>query len=190
MLAIIGFGFMSLSANAAMIEFDVQANANSVSGGVGVNTGLMFNAGDTISGFVGEDDLWSAGALPRWSNANGLVVDLFATGSDDSGEAAGVQIGRAFGNHTRGAFSFAFGTLVGEINGEFFALGTDFDVVSTETGTLSLFYWDSDRSNNRGLVTVSIENGVTAVSAPTTVLMLILSVAGIAGARQMNRRKI
>ena len=81
-------------AAAVPVAFDVDAFANSTSGtGAGLDTGIFFDAGDVFSVEVDPNDLWSAGALPRWSNADGLTGDLFATGTDDSGESAGTQIG-------------------------------------------------------------------------------------------------
>ena len=76
------FALTSLSANAAVI----QAMANSTGGGVGFSTGLFFNAGDFFTSTADENDLWNAGVLPRWSNADGLRTNLYATGSDDSGQ--------------------------------------------------------------------------------------------------------
>ncbi len=189
-LAIVGLSMMALHANAAIIEFDVFAGANSSSGGNGLNTGLSFNAGETISGFVAADDLWSAGALPRWSNANGLVADLFATGTDESGQSAGTKIGQLFGNYTMSGFSFAYGTLVGEINGQFFELGTSFNYVSTETGNLSLYYWDSNSGDNVGSVTVSIDNNLTEVTSPSALALLALATLGLAGFSRVRRRKL
>lgn len=78
-----GLCITAINAQAALIEFEVQARENSSTGGVGLDTGISFEVGDVISGFTDEDDLWNAGALPRWSNANDLTGDLFATGSDE-----------------------------------------------------------------------------------------------------------
>ena len=75
--------------------FDVKARENSSSGGSGLDT-IFVTAGQTFSVIAGTTDLWSAGALPRWSNANGLTGNLFATGSDESGATAGTQIGQIF----------------------------------------------------------------------------------------------
>jgi len=187
LLLTIGLSVASLSANAAVIEFDVYAKENSSTGGIGLNTGLTYNIGDTISGFVDADDLWSAGPLPRWSNADGLITDLFATGSDESGQTAGTQIGTTFSNYTKDGFSFAYGTLVGKINSTFFELGTSFNVVSTETGALSLLYWDSNAGDNTQFVTV---NMTSAVPEPSTLALFALGTLGLVGFTRIRARKV
>src|SRR5512134_1378382 len=107
--------------------FTVDALLNSSSGsGVGLNTGINLSAGEVFTVSVGVNDLWSAGALPRWSNADGLVGNLFATAGDESGEAPGTLIGQNFGLHSQNGLSAPFGTLVGELSGTFFTLGTSF----------------------------------------------------------------
>ena len=88
---------LSANANSAIIDFDVSAIGNSVIGGAGRDTGLTFSAGEFITGSVNENDYWSANPSRGlfWSNANGLIEDVFATGSDESGKdaAGGVRIG-------------------------------------------------------------------------------------------------
>ena len=69
------------TANAHALSFAVDALSNSSSGGTGLDTGIVLAAGEAFSVTAGVDDLWSAGALPRWSNADGLVGDRFATGA-------------------------------------------------------------------------------------------------------------
>ncbi|HQM88355.1 MAG TPA: pyruvate-binding protein, partial [Methylotenera sp.] len=81
--------------------YQVKAYDNSTSGGTGVAV-AAFNVGDAFTVSVNPLDLWNAGALPRWSNANGLTGNLFATGGDDANGdlpsgTAGVQIGQSFG---------------------------------------------------------------------------------------------
>ncbi len=44
---------VSITVNAASVDFDVYAKANSTSGsGAGLNTGLIYSVGDTITGSV------------------------------------------------------------------------------------------------------------------------------------------
>ncbi len=179
---------VSITANAAFVDFDVYAKANSTSGsGTGLNTGLSYSIGDTITGSVDVNDLWNAGRLPRWSNADGLVANLFATGSDDSGEALGTQIGQDFGTWTQHGETFAYGSLVGEINNVFFLLGTNFNVTAMQAGVLSLYYWDENSSDNTGLVTVSIDNGVSAVPVPAAIWLFGSGLIGFFGARKTKR---
>ena len=81
--------------------YQVKAYDNSTSGGTGVAV-AAFNVGDAFTVSVNPLDLWNAGALPRWSNADGLTGNLFATGgADTNGDlpsgTPGVQIGQSFG---------------------------------------------------------------------------------------------
>jgi len=175
----------SYTANSALVTFDVYAYENSSSGGTGLNTGITFSSGDLITGFVDQTDLWSAGNLPRWSNADGLVTDLFATGTDDSGQPSGTLIGSSFGYWTQNGLAAPFGSLVGKINNVFFLLGTNFSSVAPENGTLSLYYWDSDAVNNAQFVTVSIENGISEVPVPAAAWLFG---SGLVGLLAFNRR--
>jgi hypothetical protein len=171
------------AANAA--DFVVDALLNSSTGGTGVST-VSLTAGESFSVLVDPTDLWNAGALPRWSNANGLTGPLFATGTDDSGEAAGTQIGANFGTHTQGNLSAAFGTLVGQIDsGDFFVVGTSFTGVASDTGTLKLFYWDSNFGDNTQFITASVTVG--AIPEPET-YALMLAGLGLVGWTARRRR--
>jgi hypothetical protein len=154
-------GGIALSAFAAALPAQaatvvVNAQGNSSSGGVGLNTGLAFTAGDLFSTSVALSDLWSAGALPRWSTADGLTGNLFATGTDESGEASGTLIGQNFGTWTQDGFSAPYGALVGKIGNSYQVLGTSFNGAAWDTGTLQLFYWDSNNGDNSNSVSVTI----------------------------------
>ena len=84
---------VGLSAPSYAVVVSVDAYANSTSGGTGVAT-ISLTAGQQFTVTASPTDLWSAGALPRWSNADGLTgADLHATGTDDSGQSAGTIIG-------------------------------------------------------------------------------------------------
>ena len=85
------------TSSARAVTVDVFAQANSSTGGAGALTGVFLTLGQAFTVSAGLDDLWSAGALPRWSNADGLTGDRFVTGTDESGEAAGIKIGIDFG---------------------------------------------------------------------------------------------
>ena len=176
-------GAAATAATAA--DFVVEAQAHSSAAGVGLAT-IDLVAGQSFSVSVDPTDLWSAGALPRWSNADGLTGPLFATGADDSGQAAGVQIGANFGTHTQGNLSAAFGTLVGQIGaGDFFAIGTAFNGVASATGTLKLFYWDSNSGDNTEFVTASVMT--TAVPEPETYALMLAGLAAVGWAARRRR---
>jgi hypothetical protein len=146
---------MTTASAASAATFIVDAQGNASSGGAGAAS-LTFTAGQAFTVTVAADDLWSAGALPRWSNADGLTGPRFATGSDESGEAAGTQIGADFGQHCQNGLCAAFGSLVGEIGGEYRVLGTNFSGPAWASGTLNLYYWDSNSSDNAQFVTANV----------------------------------
>ena len=165
--------------------FVVDAMGNSSSGGSGLNT-IALTAGDSFGVSLAIDDLWSAGALPRWSDADGLTGDRFATGSDESGEAAGTLIGADFGLHTQGNLSAAFGTLVGQIgSGDFFVIGRLFNGIASDTGTLRLYYWDSNNGDNTGSVTATIAT-INVVPEPQTFALVL---AGLGAITFVTRRR-
>jgi hypothetical protein len=142
------------SANAA--SYIVDAKNNSSSGGVGVST-ISLTAGQNFTVSVDPDDLWNAGALPRWSDAN------------ESGEAAGTQIGSDFGLWNQNGLSAAYGSLVGEIGGVFMKLGTNFSGPAWASGSLNLYYWDSNNGDNTQFITAD----VVAVPEPATWAMML-----------------
>jgi hypothetical protein len=153
MIAGLVAGLTTSSAQAVTVD----AFANSSSGGIGSVTGVFLTAGQTFTVTVASDDLWSAGALPRWSNADGLTGNRFATGSDESGENAGTLIGQNFGSWSQDLFTAPYGSLVGKIGaGAFFLVGTNFSGIANATGQLSLYYWDSNNFDNRGFVSAAI----------------------------------
>ena len=146
-------GLMTSSAHAVTVD----AFANSSSGGIGSATGVFLTAGQSFTVTVASDDLWSAGALPRWSNADGLTGNRFATGSDESGQVAGTLIGADFGTWTQDGLTAPYGSLVGRIgSGAFFLVGTNFSGTANASGQLSFYYWDSNNSDNSAFVTATI----------------------------------
>ena len=142
----------------------------------GSAAGFM-TAGESFSVTVDANDLWSAGGLPRFSNANGLVVDLYSVAGDDSGVTPGVLIGQDWGSY--GAFHY--GELVGQIgSGPVFGVGTNFTGVADATGELRLFYWDSSYGDNFGAITATV-----AVPEPANIALLGLAL----GAFALSRRR-
>lgn len=167
-------------------SFVVNAAANSSTGGTGLAT-VSLNLGDAFTVSASLADLWNAGPLPRWSNANGLVTTLLATGSDESGAAAGTQIGANFGTHTQSGLTAPFGALVGEIGGVYQLLGANFSGPAWATGTLNLHYWDSNNGDNSDFITVNVASGV--VPEPASWAMLITGF-GLVGATLRRRRAV
>jgi hypothetical protein len=161
---------LALTAGAA--DFTVQAAANSSSGGTGLPS-VALVAGQSFTVAVSPLDLWSAGALPRWSNAVGLVGDLFATGFDESGMAFGTRIGASLPDWSQDGFAAPFGALVGKLDGQWMLLGTSFQGPAPASGTLELFYWDQDHGDNEGSVLATISTGaVPTVPEPASAAML------------------
>lgn len=165
----------------------VGAQANSSSGGVGAGT-VTLSSGQAFKVNVAPNDLWSAGALPRWSNADGLTGNLYATGSDNSGEAAGTLIGQDFGLWTQHGLSAAYGSLVGEIGGVFKVLGTSFNGAAWGSGVLNLYYWDSNNYDNAGAVDAFVTAG-SPVPEPATWALMIGGFA-LAGQALRGRKRI
>lgn len=179
-LAIVVAATLASSASAA--TFVVDAFAQSSTGGAPLAT-ISVNAGQALYVFVDADDLWSAGALPRWANADGLVATTFATGTDESGQPFGTQIGANFGNYNQFSFAAPYASLVGEIGGVFQLLGTSFNGPAWGTGTLNLYFWDSFQADNSGAITASV-----AVPEPASWAMLIAGF-GLVGAAARRRRR-
>jgi hypothetical protein len=106
------------------------------------------------------------------SNADGLVGNLFATGSNESGQSIGTLISVNFGLHTQNGMSAAFGTLVGELSGTFFNLGTSFSGPAPTSGTLRLYYWDGNNGDNQGSIVVEVRTAI--VPEPESVWLMLV----------------
>ena len=168
---------LSVIAAALLLSGAAQAstvfvNAIDVNG----SAAAWLTAGESFGVTVDKSDLWSAGGLPRFSNADGLVADLYSAAGDDSGVTPGVLIGQDWGPY--GAFHY--GELVGQIgSGPVFGVGTDFSGIASSTGELKLFYWDSSYGDNFGSITA------TVVPEPANIALMGLAL----GAFALSRRR-
>ena len=61
------------TAHAAVVDVDAHADSYASGAGTGV-LATTLAAGETFTITVAADDLWSAGGVPLWSNANGLTA--------------------------------------------------------------------------------------------------------------------
>lgn len=171
--------------------YQVKALENSTSGGVGLAVGA-FVVGDAFTVSVNPLDLWNAGSLPRWSNADGLTGPLAATGAadtngDNPGVASGVNISANFGNWNQGGLSAPYGTLVGEWGnavGTYFTIGTNYAGVAADSA-LKLYYFDSNNGDNSGSILANVN--VAAVPEPETYGMMLFGL-GMVGF-MVRRRK-
>lgn len=187
---------LSVAVPASAATFVVDASLHSINSGAGsgLATGLVVGLGDIVTVSSSTDDLWSAGALPRWSDGGGLVGDRFATGSDDSGELAGTLIGSDFGLPDILGFSAPFGSLVGRYgDGSFQLFGANFGGAATGSGALTLFYWDTFTGDNFGDITFDVsavtptQTGAVPEPAAWALLLLGFGLAGAALRRRPNR---
>lgn len=176
-------GTLSFASPGQAAVYVVDSAANSSTGGVGLAT-FDVATGDRIKVLSSTNDLWTLGALPRFSDGNGLVADRFATALDDSGVAPGTLIGRNFGQWSQNGLSAPFGTLVGEIGGVYRKLGANGITTAWGSGTLNLYNWDSNSADNAG----SIAFNVSIVPEPATWALLLGGFAMI-GTGLRSRRK-
>ena len=185
-IALLALAAASSLAVAETGNFSVRALENSTSGGVGLAT-FDLVAGQQFNVTADAADLWNAGALPRWSNADGLVGNLTYTSGTDTevpAVANDTLIGQPFPNWSQGGLVAPYGSLVGQIGGgNFFLIGTHFSGTAGASGTLKLFYFDSNNGDNTG----SILAHVTAVPEPESYAMLLAGL-GIMGAVARRRK--
>ena len=185
---IVALGLMALAPSAPAAVVTVDAQANSTSGGSGVSTGMSFGLGEAFSVTAALTDLWSAGPLPRWSNASGLTGDLYATGSDESSQPLNTLIGQSFGNWTQNGLTAPYGALVGRLGaaGSYFLIGTNFTGTAGQgglgIGLLELFYFDSNNGDNTGEISAT----VSAVPIPAAGWLLV---SGLVGFAALGRRR-
>jgi hypothetical protein len=157
---------LSIAGSAHATVFVVGASANSSTGGVGLPS-LTVTDGEQFTVTSSTDDLWSAGELPRFADGDGLVMDRFATASDDSGEPVGTLIA-------------PFASLVGEIDGVYRELGANFSGAAWGTGTLNLYFWDQNSFDNSGTIAFDVSPASGGVPEPAAWAMMILGF-GLAG---------
>jgi hypothetical protein len=156
-------------ANAAIFIVDAGTHSSNNGTGTPLSTGIFLALSQGLIVTSSTDDLWNAGPLPRFSDANGLTANRFATALDDSGQPIGTQIGTNFGTFTNFGHTAPFGALVGEIGGVYQTIGANFNGPAWGTGELKLFYWDSNAGDNSGQIAFN----VSAVPEPATWAMML-----------------
>jgi hypothetical protein len=166
--AVLGAALLAVSgfAAAASATVYVDAKANSVSNGTGVDAFLL-SAGESFS--VTASGIWQ----------NDPSGGSYISGPD----------GHSDQSFTLGSYTFDVGTLVGELDGTFFKVGSNYSGVASTGGELALFYWDSDASNNLGFVqaTVTGTPAVSPVPEPANLALMALALGAFA---LTSRRKV
>lgn len=169
----------------------VDARLNSSTGGTGLQTVTLL-AGQQFTVTASTSDLWSAGDIPRYSDANGLIVTRYAALTDDSGPPGAIIGTTLIGANTilwtQNGFTAPFGSLVGVVGNEFRVIGTNFSGSFSQAGILNLYYWDQNNSDNSGTVAANIviPQGA-AVPEPGTWMMMLLGFGGIGLALRRRR---
>lgn len=157
---------LAAPASAAVVIYDVGSQAANINT-PGFVTSLNLQAGQSFwVNVIDPQDTWSLGAPPREFTADGFEE----------------TVGGAYGTHSAFGQSFRFGSLVGRIGSDpFFYIGLGGVFTATTAGTLSLFNWDSNYSDNSGSIQVS-----AAVPLPATGMLLLgaLGLAGVAARRR------
>lgn len=176
--------FAAPAANAQLLgTATVDALANSTTGGTALDSGVVLIAGRAYRLTQAPNDLWSSGALPRFSDGNGIVPRDAVLG-DDSGQAPGTQIGGTFPDYSQGNLTARYGSVVAVLStpNTFQFLGSGNTFVAQESGVLNLGYFDSNFEDNAG----TISFGISAVPEPATWAFMILGF-GAVGATMRRR---
>ncbi len=128
---------VSVQTEPAPVTVKVDPNTNNANTGVPLNTGVVVSKGDLLKISVPVDQQWSNNPdLSSPANADGVSSWIL---------------------QVKG-FELPGNSLVGSLDGgkTFFFVGTKFEKTMTESGPLSLFFWDTDGQNNSGFVTPTI----------------------------------
>lgn len=125
------------------------------------DTGIDVTAGQILTISSGLDDTWSLGPetpSSRTCNADGIPPSYY-------------------GQFTYGGFTANYGAMVGQIDaGSFFLVGSSYGPVNlSQSGRLYLVCWDSNYSDNSGLITAN----VNVIPIPASVLLLGSGLLGL-----------
>ena len=161
---------------ASAATYVVDATKNTAGGNVGVQT-IALAAGQGFTVTADANQMWAAGVMPRWSNADGLSRDFYASGSDLSQMSTGTLIGQFWGYYGQDDVLAPYGTLFGRIGSAWYNIGSNYSGIAASNGVLELFYWDFDGGDNIGSLVVT---AVSAVPEPSTWFMMLTGF-GLAG---------
>ncbi|MBY6165870.1 VPLPA-CTERM sorting domain-containing protein [Pseudooceanicola nitratireducens] len=160
----------AVTASAATTTYEVEAFAHSYIGGSGsgLDTGLSFAVGDTVTISADPQDTW-------------VVNTTSSFGLTDANGYTGYVL---YGPSSAGGFSAYFSSLVAQIGSTFYAVGLGASLNVTEAGSLVFFNWDSDTVMNSGSVTVTVDYGTPVVPLPAGLPLLAGGLLALGGLRR------
>lgn len=171
--AAIALTAISAASQASVITYSTNAYTNSTGGGHGADStaGIVQVAlGQVLEFNTNASQMWSGAVV---GDGNYAVLHTNASGSTSS--SWNVNLNGDLGVHA--------GTLVGDIGGVFRTIGAgDVTLTAWGTGALTLWYTDTNYSDNSGTINTTL--AINPVPEPATLAVMGLGLLGLAAARR------